>query len=67
MSTAIRALLSLVGYRVEYVCDWGTYEYRYDSIDRHMGRPIHQGMSVAPPWAKRRIARGAAAPDQGTT
>lgn len=26
---------------------------RYDSLDRMATRPIHPGMSVAPPWAKR--------------
>lgn len=36
-----------------------TWTARYDSIDAMMGRPIHKGMSVAPPWAKklRRKAR----------
>ena len=51
----IRRLLALFGYRIEYVCEWGVYDYRYDGIDYAMGRPIHPQMSVAPPWAKRRI------------
>lgn len=51
----IRRLLSLLGLRIEYVCEWGRYDYRYDSIDYAVGRPIHPQMSVAPPWAKRRI------------
>lgn len=53
----LRRLLALLGYRIEYVCDWGVYAHRYDGIDRHMNRPIHQGMSVAPPWAQLRITR----------
>jgi len=53
----IRRLLKLLGLRIVYVCDWGTYSHRYDGIDRHMGRPIHPSMSVAPPWAKLRIER----------
>lgn len=56
----IRKLLEFLGYRVEYVCEWGVYDFRYDGIDRHMCRPIHKDMSVAPPWAKRRIVRAAA-------
>lgn len=53
----VRALLERVGYRIEYVCEWGVYEYRYDGADSWMNRPIHKDMSVAPPWAKRRITR----------
>lgn len=55
----IRRLLSIFGLRIVYVCEWGSYSHRYDGIDRHMGRPIHAGMSVAPPWAKPRIVRAA--------
>ncbi|GGC90791.1 hypothetical protein GCM10010994_55730 [Chelatococcus reniformis] len=53
----MRWLLGLFGYRIEYGCDWGFYEHRYDAIDFHIGRPIHRDMSVAPPWAKARIVR----------
>lgn len=53
----LRRLLSWLGYRVEYVCEWGRYDHRYDGTDFDMGRPIHQQMSVAPPWAKRRIVK----------
>lgn len=53
----IRCLLALFGLRIVYVCDWGVYSHRYDGLDSHMDRPIHQGMSVAPPWAKLRIER----------
>jgi hypothetical protein len=53
----IRRLLRLCGYRIEYVCEWGTYAYRYDGSDYQMGRPIHKDMSVAPPWARRRIVK----------
>lgn len=34
-----------------------TYMTKYNSIDAQMGRPIHVGMSVAPPWAKMRVRR----------
>lgn len=45
------------GWEVYYACGWGEYEARYDSLDRLMGRPIHPGMSVAPPWAVRKVRR----------
>ncbi len=53
----IRYILSLFGYELKYICDWGTYNFRYDSIDYAMGRPVHGQMSVAPPWAKLKIVR----------
>lgn len=53
----MRKLLALFGLRIEYICEWGAYAHRYDSIDHHMGRPIHKDMSVAPPWATMRIVR----------
>lgn len=53
----MRRILKWFGYRIEYVCDWGVYVYRYDSLDYVMKRPIHSKMSVAPPWAKRRIVK----------
>ena len=37
---------------------------RYDSIDAAMGRPIHAGMSVAPPWAKRMCRRPTTTPKE---
>ena len=52
-----RKLMSLFGYRIEYVCEWGVYDSRYDSIDFHCNRPIHREMSVAPPWADMRIVK----------
>ena len=52
-------LLRYLGFTVAYVCDWGVYDSRYDSIDHHCGRPIHKNISVAPPWAKRYIKFGA--------
>lgn len=58
----IRRLLALFGWRVEYVSEWGTHEFRYDSLDYQAGRPIHKDMSVAPPWAKRRIVRATKEP-----
>lgn len=53
----LQFILKLFGFRIVYVCDWGVYESRYDSIDRMSGRPIHSDMSVAPPWAKIRITK----------
>ncbi len=50
-------MLRLFGLKIVYVCDWGTYESRYGSIDRMMTRPIHEDMSTAPPWAKMRIVK----------
>ena len=50
--------LALLGKRLIYVCDWGTYEVRYDWTDIQMSRPIHRGMAVAPPWAKACIVKG---------
>jgi hypothetical protein len=66
MSGLIRALLRLLGYRIEYVCEWGVYDCRYDGLDWHMGRPIHPGMSVAPPWAARRWAKSQPSPKEPT-
>jgi hypothetical protein len=54
----MRWLLRLFGFHILYVCDWGIYAYRYNAIDHAMCRPIHRNMSVAPPWAKMKIARG---------
>ncbi len=56
----IRSILAFFGYKVQYVCSWGTYEYCYDGMDFNMGRPIHRDMGVAPPWAVRQIVRTAA-------
>ena len=55
--TEMRTVLSWFGYRIVYVCPWGVYDYRYDGIDAHAGRPIHRKMSVAPPWAKMKMVR----------
>lgn len=53
----IRWLLSLFGYKIVYVSEFGVHDSRYDSIDEQMGRPIHKDMSVAPPWAKAKLER----------
>lgn len=53
----IRRILNYFGYKIEYVSEFGVHDWRYDSIDYTMGRPVHPHMSVAPPWAKRRIVR----------
>jgi hypothetical protein len=52
----MRRLLAMLGWRIVYACEWGEYDFRYDSIDVAMSRPIHPGMSVAPPWARMKIA-----------
>jgi len=43
----IRKILIFFGYKIEYVCECGTYTYRYDGIDQTMCRPIHNDMTVA--------------------
>lgn len=53
----LERLMKLLGYRVEYVSEFGVHSRRYDSIDLAMTRPIHPNMSVAPPWAKRRFVQ----------
>lgn len=53
----MRRLLERLGFRVAYVCAWGEYSHRYDALDAAMSRPIHPGMSVAPPWARMTITR----------
>jgi hypothetical protein len=52
-----RRLIEALGFRIVYVCEWGRYDHRYSGIDFNMCRPIHPQMSVAPPWAKRKIER----------
>jgi hypothetical protein len=53
----VRFLLGLLSLRICYVCEWGEYDYAYDTVDLISGRPIHEGMSVAPPWAVMRVKR----------
>lgn len=53
----IRRFLEWLGYEVVYVSEWGEKKYRYDYLDHVQTRPIHKGMSVAPPWAKRLIRK----------
>lgn len=53
----LKHLAGWFGYEVRFVCEWGTFIHRYDSIDLAMQRPIHPQMSVAPPWAKRRFIK----------
>lgn len=52
-----KRILKMFGLKIVYMCDWGLYDTRYDSIDASMCRPIHPDMSVAPPWAKLKIAK----------
>lgn len=61
----LRKLLARFGYRIEYVSEWGVHAYRYDGIDRAMGRPIHRHMGVAPPWARMRIVKAASQAAEG--
>lgn len=58
-----RKVLGYFGYDIRYIArftDKGldqVWDYRYDSIDFMMGRPVHEKMSVAPPWAKRTFVK----------
>lgn len=61
----LRKLLSLIGYQIEYVSEYGVHKFRYDGIDAQCGRPIHPSMSVAPPWAKLRIVKMSREQSQG--
>ncbi len=43
---------NLFGYKTMYQDHRGVFSRRYDSLDAHAGRPIHENMSVAYPGAK---------------
>lgn len=47
----IRAILGFFGYRMYYEAYGREFSRAYDTIDYMAGRPIHEHMSVAPPWA----------------
>jgi len=49
----IRKVLAKFGWAMAYRDERQVYDYRYDNIDYAMGRPIHDRMSVAYPWARR--------------
>ena len=49
--------LNLFNFKIVYICDWGIYNTRYDTVDYQMSRPIHKNMGTAPPWAKLKIIR----------
>lgn len=51
----IRKILARLGYGIRYLDKYGLHDYRYDSLDFAMQRPIHDNMSVALPSAKRII------------
>lgn len=53
----IRKILNFFGYEIVYVCTWGIYYHRYDSLDFKALRPVHPDMSVAPPWARLKIIK----------
>lgn len=57
MSKIIALVFSWFGRELYYECSWGDYDHRYDAIDRMMQRPIHENMSVAPPWARMRMRK----------
>ena len=58
----IRLILARLGLRIEYVSEYGVHSRRYSGIDFQCARPIHEHMSVAPPWARRRIVPASATP-----
>lgn len=53
----IRGIIGFLGWRIDYVSSWGVHERRYSGLDFATIRPIHDGMSVAPPWARMRLTR----------
>ncbi len=53
----MRTVFAWFGWEIYYVCEWGEYSHRYDSLDLQAMRPIHRHMSVAPPWAERHYRR----------
>jgi hypothetical protein len=55
--SAIRLIAAFFGYRIMYEDHRGMFRHRYDAIDFHMVRPIHEKMSVAYPSAKLRFVR----------
>ena len=63
----IRLILARLGLHIEYVSEYGVHSRRYNAIDMHCSRPIHEHMSVAPPWARRRIAPVSATPSHPGT
>jgi hypothetical protein len=53
----IRKVLGWFGIGIRYRDRYGVHDYRYDSLDFAMSRPIHDTMSVALPSAKREYYR----------
>jgi hypothetical protein len=49
----IRWFIDKAGYKFLYKDGKRFWTHRYDDIDAMMRRPIHENMSVAPPWAER--------------
>ena len=37
--------------KIMYICPWGIYSKKYDGMDMNASKPIHEDMSIAPPWA----------------
>ncbi len=56
-SYLLRKLLSLIGCKIIYSCEWGSFDCLYSTEDYMMCRPCHPDMSVAPPWSIATIAK----------
>lgn len=50
-----RWMLRKFGKKIVYQCEWGNFDYIYSVDDLAMCRPIHENMTVAPPWANAKI------------
>lgn len=53
----IDRLLAMFGISIWYRDHRGLYASRYSALDFHSGRPIHEGMLIAYPGAKRVFLR----------
>lgn len=53
----ISAILKMFNYKIMYVYNNVYHSHRYDCIDYHMMRPIHNNMSVAHPNSKMKLVR----------
>ncbi|CAB4191552.1 hypothetical protein UFOVP1229_45 [uncultured Caudovirales phage] len=54
-SPPLRLVLSYLGYKIVYSCEWGSFDYLYSVEDVMSCRPCHPDMSVAPPWSALKI------------
>lgn len=53
----LNAILNIFGYKIVYIYNSKEYESRYDSLDYQAGRPIHEDMSTAHPYAITKIVK----------